>query len=127
MGNTITIELCAEDRARLDRLAVALENKACDKCVTAAVEYIKSATAPVAAPQEPKEEPIPVEENPAPPKAEKNISTAELRAKFIALSAKGLKQQAADVVKAYAPTIPSVPEDKIAECYEKLVALEGNA
>ena len=50
-----------------------------------------------------------------------------MRSKFIELSAKGLKQQAADVVKAYAPTIPSVPEDKLAECYEKLVALEGNA
>ena len=32
--NNIIIELCAEDRARLDRLAEALERKACDKCVS---------------------------------------------------------------------------------------------
>lgn len=37
MSNTITLELCAEDRARLDRLAAALERKACDKCVEQAL------------------------------------------------------------------------------------------
>lgn len=40
--NTITIELCAEDRARLDRLAEALEKRACDSCVTSAPEIMKS-------------------------------------------------------------------------------------
>lgn len=39
MSNTITIELCAEDRARLDRLAAALEGKACDKCVASALTW----------------------------------------------------------------------------------------
>lgn len=42
MSNTITIELCPEDRARLDRLAEALERKACDKCVAAAMEWKKT-------------------------------------------------------------------------------------
>jgi uncharacterized protein len=41
MSNHITIELCAEDRARLDRLAVALERKNCDQCVTTAMEFAK--------------------------------------------------------------------------------------
>ena len=45
MSNTITIELCAEDRARLDRLAEALERKACDKCVATAMECMKAAQA----------------------------------------------------------------------------------
>ena len=40
MSNTITIELCAEDRARLDRLAEALERKTCDKCVSSALEVL---------------------------------------------------------------------------------------
>lgn len=40
--NTITIELCAEDRARLDRLAEAMEKRACDSCVTSAPEIMKS-------------------------------------------------------------------------------------
>ena len=39
--NTITIELCAEDRARLDRLAEAMEKRACDSCVTSALEIMK--------------------------------------------------------------------------------------
>lgn len=37
--NVITIELCAEDRARLDRLAEALERKACDSCVASALTW----------------------------------------------------------------------------------------
>jgi hypothetical protein len=37
--NNIIIELCAEDRARLDRLAEALERKSCDACVAAALEW----------------------------------------------------------------------------------------
>lgn len=41
MSNTITIELCSEDRARLDRLAEALERKTCDKCVATAMEFAK--------------------------------------------------------------------------------------
>jgi len=39
--NTITIERCAEDRARLDRLAEAMEKRACDSCVTSALEIMK--------------------------------------------------------------------------------------
>lgn len=39
---TITMELCAEDRARLDRLAEAMEKRACDSCVTSALEIMKS-------------------------------------------------------------------------------------
>lgn len=42
MSNTIVIELCPEDRARLDRLAEALERKACDKCVATAMECMKT-------------------------------------------------------------------------------------
>lgn len=43
MNYTFTIELCPEDRARLDRLAEALERKACDKCVATAMECMKAA------------------------------------------------------------------------------------
>ena len=39
MSNTITIELCAEDRARLDRLTAALEGKRCDNCVASALKW----------------------------------------------------------------------------------------
>lgn len=45
MNNTITIaplELCAEDRARLDRLAEALERKNCDDCVKGALTWAEN-------------------------------------------------------------------------------------
>ncbi len=40
MSNTITIELCTEDRERLDRLIAAMERKACDKCVESALAFV---------------------------------------------------------------------------------------
>ena len=121
MSNHITIELCDEDRARLDRLAEALERRACDKCVTAAIEFTKTT-------QETKTEPAPVEapaeEEPVIAPAAPTVDRSELRAKVIELSAKGLKEQARDIVRAYAQTVTAVPEDKVAECYAQLVALE---
>ena len=124
MSNNITIELCAEDRARLDRLVEALERRTCDKCVTTALEYVKTATEEKCQPikqEEPKEEvtSLPVAE------PTRKVDRSELRAKVIELSAKGLKVQARDIVQAYAPTVASVPEERIAECFDKLVALEG--
>lgn len=161
MSNTITIELCSEDRARLDRLAEALERKACDKCVANVTEYLKAAAptepkpetdpiqkalaetlakaegtveAPKNAPEEaetstptttPPEEEKPTDEEPTTPPTTKTVDRTELRAKVIELSAKGLKEQTKDIVRAYAQTVTAVPEDKIAECYAKLEALEG--
>ena len=109
MSNKITIELCAEDRARLDRLAEALEKK------IVSVEKQE----PVAQEEPKKEESVPPVEVPT-----RKVERSELRAKVIQLSAKGLKEQAKEVVQAFAPTVASVPEDKIAECFEKLEALE---
>lgn len=159
MSNTIIIELCAEDRARLDRLAEAMERKTCDKCVAAAVECMKcaaeakvesdpiqeklaetlaNANEAVEAPKnateeaetstlttEPPKEEEPTAEEPATAPTAKKVDRADLRAKVIELSAKGLKDQTRDIVKSYAPTVKDVPEDKLAECYAKLEALEG--
>ena len=159
MSNTITIELCAEDRARLDRLAEALERKTCDKCVAAVMEFSKlrinpkpetdpvqkalaetlakaeeSAEAPKNATEEaetsvplttPPEEEKPTDEEPTTSPTAKQVDRAELKAKVIQLCAKGFKEQAKDIVRAYAQTVTDVPEDKIAECYAKLEALEG--
>lgn len=153
MSNNITIELCAEDRARLDRLAEALERKTCDKCVANAIECMKASKRPTteSAPTEQAKEDTPVEaprnaqeeaevstptttppeeetlteEKPATAPNEPTIDRAELRAKVIELSAKGLKEQTRDIVRAYAQTVTAVPEDKVTECYKRLVALEG--
>lgn len=42
--NNITIELCVEDRARIDRLITALERRNCDSCVATALQYGKLIT-----------------------------------------------------------------------------------
>lgn len=125
MTNRITIELCEDDRARLDRLAEAMERKSCDKCVKDACEYLSVA---IKQTEEKKEaiienlsEPATIEQTPA----ESDIDHAELRAKVIELSAKGLKDQVRDIVRTYAQTVTDVPADKVSECYKKLEALEG--
>lgn len=161
MSNTIVIELCAEDRARLDRLAEALERKTCDKCVATAMEFAKlriepkpesdpvqkalaetlaKAESAVEAPKNateeaevstltttPPEEETDTQEEPAQAEPTKTVTHAELMAKVIELSAKDLKlkAQAREIVLAYAPRVKAVPEDKLNECYEKIVALEG--
>ena len=135
MNNTITIELCAEDRARLDRLAEALERKACDKCVTSAIQLLKAEMVPSEPTKQvsdkptevisPVEEAIPMEEEPKTPAPVRTVDRAELRAKVIELSAKGLKDKVRDIVTAYAPTVKDVPDDKLVECYDSLVGLEG--
>ena len=159
MSNHITIELCAEDRARLDRLAEAMERKTCDKCVATAMEFAKlrveakpetdpvqkalaetlakaeqTVEAPKNATEEaepstqttaPLEEETPTQEEPTPPPSARTVGRTELRAKVIELSAKGLKEQVKEIVRAYAQTVTDVPEDKVTECYEKLEALEG--
>lgn len=157
MSNTITIELCAEDRARLDRLAEALERKACDKCVTTSMAYVKATTEPeqdeiqqklaetlakagesVEPPKNatetaedstpsttPPDEEKPTQKEPTEVESTKTVGRAELRAKVIELSAKGLKEQTREIVRSYAQTVNDVPKDKVTECYEKLVALEG--
>lgn len=58
-------------------------------------------------------------------KPEKVISRAELGAKVRELMTNGYKEQTKAIVKEYAPTVPGVPEDKVTECYYRLVALEG--
>ena len=145
MSNTIIIELCAEDRARLDRLAEAMERKACDRCVATAIQQtepevdpaqltiddIEAPTIDVEAAEvstpttTPQEEEKPMDEAPAPATTAPTVDRAELRAKVIELSAKGLKEQTRDIVQSYAPTVAAVPDDKVTECYMKLVALEG--
>ena len=124
MSNHITIELCAEDRARLDRLAEALEKRTCDKCVTTAIDYLKSVPQQESEPTVETPEPEAPKEAPA-QKELKKVDRAELRAKVIELSAKGFKEQTKEIVRAYAQTVTAVPEEKVAECYDKLVALEG--
>lgn len=167
MSNTITIELCAEDRARIDKLTAALEKRSCDGCVKNALAWAEQivqrqesttqkttepdevqkalaetlakaeerAETPKNAPEEaeipeqantpPEEETTTDEEPTQPPTEETKVGRAELRAKVIELSAKGLKEQVKEIVRAYAQTVTDIPEDRVSECYMRLAQLEG--
>ena len=154
--NTIVIELCAEDRARLDAITARLEalatqtqfliekqfdnktkeeNIADDlrKALEDAINDVKPSvvetaqedtkeTTPTITPQV---EETPKKEEPKPTVATKTVSRAELGAKVREMMTKGFKEETKAIVKDYAPTVPGVPEDKVTECYERLVALEG--
>ena len=159
MSNNITIELCTEDRARLDKLTAALEalqsmtthwsparieqpdpdQLTIDDVQEALAETLAKATDPVEAPKKaveevetstqtttPQEEEKPTEQETATAPNEPTVDRAELKTKVIQLCAKGVsvKEQTRDIVRAYALTVTAVPDDKVAECYAKLVAFE---
>jgi exonuclease VII large subunit len=152
MNNKIIIELCAEDRARLDRLTEALERKAreeehdpnqltIDDAQRALAETMAKASAPTEKPTEaaeeakpspasidhPVDEPAPWED-PAPAAEEKPIITQEqLQQRVTQMAAANngaLKTKVREIVQAYAKKVSDVPEDKRAEVWDKLTALE---
>lgn len=133
--NVLTIELCAEDRARLDKILEALTQAKpdCTRCAQNVVDYVTAVTGvdengkkaepehPVA---DPFPEPAPVEEAPKKPEAPA-VKMEDVQQKVVALSAAGHKEEVRTIVTAYAPRVSGIPEDKLAEVMEKLVKLEG--
>ena len=152
MSNYITIELCAEDRARLDKYNQLIEAQITStlslidvineriparvtahidddltKKLQAVVDRAKTPTESVDAPTlttTPTKEETPTKVEETEPTPVKTISRTELGAKVRELMTKGLREQVKAVIQSYAPTVPGVPGDKLNECYEKLVALE---
>ena len=129
--NTITIELCAEDRARLDSLLAKL-----DRCIgefipsgeghtdygykAQGVEYAtqdEAAEAKLEEIPEPYSEPCPFETP--------TVTRADVQQKVVALSAAGKKEKVRAVVNTYAAKVSGIPEDKLAEVLEKLNSLGG--
>lgn len=149
MPNNITIELCTADQARIDKLIDRLEaianltaalidqNKPLTVTVTddltkklqEVVDRAKTPVEPVEAQTPttttPIKEETPTQTEEIKPTPTKTVSRAELGTKVRELMTKGLREQVKAVIQSYAPTVPGVPEDKLTECYEKLVALEG--
>ena len=98
--NMITIELCKEDRARLDSILEALQGK--DVSL-----------------------PIYKEEEKVPPAAPEAVHTAEdVRRLFVRLTASGHRDAASDIIKQHAAKISDIPEDKVSEVWQQLTALE---
>ncbi len=125
MSTIITIELCAEDRARLDRIIAALEG---GKTMP---EVVEETPAPVA--QEPAEAPpaeppavtTPEPEKPAEAEISAQFTKSDIQRKVVSLSAAGRKDEVRNIVKAYADRVSAIPEDKVDEVMAKLAALEG--
>lgn len=144
-NNIITIELCAEDRQRIDNLTAALIAnggaveallKQLAKADTVTGDEIATLAAAAMSPEigsqnakEPAQAETPkAKENPAPKKdapTVKPITVADIRAKVIDLSGKGKGDEAKAIVKSYAPSIPALPKESFGEVMAKLNALEG--
>ena len=124
MTNLITIELSTEDRARLDRLIAALENKTtqaetpADPVTEALAEVLDNVTEPTVVETSTEET----------PKEETTITADLIQQKVMELcKANGGKHKGTvkDIVTAYAPTVSKIPEDKWSEVWDKLIALEA--
>lgn len=139
MSNTITIELCAEDRARLDHINVNLTelilrvmgNPAPDMGEVlrkAAPELAGKLAAqhPVADPfkELPKAEPVPFEQE-GPKQETPQYKLEDIQQKVVALSASGKKAEVREIVKSYAEKVSAIPADKFGEVMAKLIGLEG--
>ena len=143
----LTTELCAEDRARLDKLLEALCSIP-NAINTAGTPYSigvdlangqdfveivgtpeKSET--VTPKQTPAETtPTPVEEDdtdqaPDEDDAKPQHTKAELQQKVVSLVSAGKKAEVKEVIQKYAPKVSEVPEDKINEVWDLLSKLEG--
>ena len=118
--NHITIELCAEDRARLDRIFEALTGQSSTKAVTEPEHPVITPFPEAPVVEEPvavvPEQPV-IEEMP--------VKVEEVQQKVVTLSAAGKKDAVRAIVKAYAERVSDIPEDKLAEVWKKLSDLEG--
>lgn len=111
--NRIVIELCPEDRERLDRVIRAMERvtglgEAAEPAAPSIVEPVVVADAVV-------------------PEPETIVTEEDIRQAYIRLARTHKKAQAQQLIKQYADKISDVPADKRAEVLDKLTALEAEA
>lgn len=123
--NTITVitELCAEDRARLDAIIAALQSP--QGKPTEAAQTVEAPDLKKTQPKEEKPTEPAVAESAAPatPQPEPQFTHDDILKKVITLSAAGKKQEARDIVNAYAAKVSDIPADKLAEVAERLDAI----
>lgn len=151
----VTVELCPEDRARIDKLTEALtalasakaeavktlhhdsKNDDIDQMLKKAL-HLPTEESPKNAPEAPEvldhptlnpfpETPTAAEEPSEAPteEAEPTVTMEMLTNKALTLSANGKRDQVKEIVHVYAPKVTALPEDKWVEVYKKLTALEG--
>ncbi len=126
--NTITIELCQEDRARLDKIIEALEQ-------SRTVEVNSTPVAPRVESDEPKGEPQTEQETPTEAQEgteeaavevkNKEVSLSDIQKKVVELSAAGKKAEVRDIITKYASRVSAIPAEKTAEVWSQLIGLEN--
>jgi len=138
--NNITVELCTEDRARIDalfqelvnvrRLLAGAETEAPKAEAPKAAEPVKPAEAPKTeapkqeAPKQATPEPAPAPKTEAAPAAPE-VTVAELQAKVVELVNAGKKAETREIILKYAQNVGSIPAEKRAEVLGLLNGLEG--
>lgn len=130
--NTITIELCQEDRARLDAILAELEKARpdCSKCTEAVTvsmaHQLREIRATYAEPETATTTP-PETDKPAEAENEPQsepVKLADIQQKVVTLSAAGKKDAVRAIVTKHAARVSDIPEDKRAEVLAQLTALE---
>lgn len=133
--NHITVELCQEDRARIDKVIDLLTLSTGQRCQSCAEAVATMCTASQPSPVQDAPAPVeftkdtPEEETPAEITQEGDtapqVSRADVQKKVIDLSAAGKKAEVREIVTAVATKVSDIPEDKLAEVWDKLNKLEG--
>lgn len=135
--NQITIELCAQDRIRLDKIIDLLEQSRpqCQNCVQLVndLHTIKQSptdatgdeygTTPTNTKPEDKKPTQPKNENDS---AAVEVTVEDIRSQYMSMATSPKKEQARTLIKLYAEKITDIPENKRAEVLKKLKALEAN-
>lgn len=136
---TVTVNLSAEDRKRLDAILDALEaSRNCERCAnTVANAFSDFAGGPGTALKRVEPETVPTEakvpEKPEQPQQaaqtqpQKAITVADIRALSAAAIAAGKKPQVKEIISRYADSISSLPENCLTEVHEQLTALQGES
>ena len=133
--NTITIELCQEDRARLDKIIKALEqSRAIAVSSMSVAPNVESDESKIET-EEPMEgqvtveeiaettEQIPSEEAPV-EEPVKIVSLSDIQKKVVELSAAGKKAEVRDIITKYANRVSAIPAEHTAEVWNHLVGLK---
>ncbi len=135
--NTITIALCQEDRARLDKIIEALGQTQLMPAAASVAQNtpqpeVKESLPETEAPaevQETAEETVAaVNEETAPEPVEepaKVVSLSDIQKKVVELSAVGKKAEVRDIITKYANRVSAIPAEHTAEVWNQLTALEG--
>lgn len=137
MNNEITIRLSDEDRALLGAILNELTNlsrgdfaipqewkgeKMADKVPNLQENHKNE---PETVKNEPvKQETEPVKAEPAPAPAAPTVSKADVQKLVVTLASSGKKAEVKEIVTQYAASVSAIPEDKLAEVYEKLQSLQ---